>query len=154
MKLLHIEFDNDINYNTLRVCVFVCVYVCLLGRNFMFSRNNYTEELGMEDFFLNLYCYSAFNVSYKVTSIHENMLRRMKGKSKTNGNDNNYRMIIITETTLERGRDALHKLRRGELRGMFIHSGRFRVSSRSRPEIITAAIVREKSSLKSRVASS
>lgn len=77
-----------------------------------------------------------------------------KGRSKANGNDNNYRMIIITERILERGRGASQKLRRGELRGMFIHSGRFRVSSRSRPEIITAAIVREESSLKSRVASS
>lgn len=42
-------------------------------------------------------------------------------------------MIIITATT-ERDRDVPHKLRRGELRGRFIHSGRFRVSSRSRPK--------------------
>jgi len=41
-------------------------------------------------------------------------------------------MIIITETTLERGKDVPRKLRRGELQGVFIHSGRFRVSSRSR----------------------
>jgi len=74
------------------------------------------------------------NDSCKTTSVHENILCRTKGRSKTNGNDNNYWIIIITETTLKRDRDVPHKLRRGELQGLFIHSGRFRVSSRSRPK--------------------